>query len=1272
MKKRALSLLLLVALVITALPLIALPIAAAEPASPLEVYNSLYVQEGYQYGIDFFPLNEHWEGYFDATAYPTFDAAVISREAWSRQEKVWLDQFAFHAEGNTTHMYTNSMAASAYTVGAGFLTIRQDDDIGVVFENFPAAPRATADATTAITHQLLLKHNTLLNQRSFALSGVVLPFSSNGTQYSFNDTYRIHMGGYKVADGTLSMEPISKGNNGTYSSIASMKVPFELTTVMTDTVNDAACSPSDKTALAKQDTIRNYTPQDGMLTEYGVFGAGGLPFDNSKMVIGKWVNGTSTRGMDSHVYAYRYYDRALTAAEMKQNHLADLAKWFRVDTTYLSMLTADQLAYLAADAAIVACGFETETVGDTGMTPREYIEDKAKGLASLELYNRFYVQDGYQYGIDFFALNANWEGYTAFSTYPTYSNDTAAWSALEKAWLDQFAFHAEGNETHLYSYGKRAQNYTVGAGFLTLTTSDDLVLMFEGFPAAPRATSDATAAVSHQMLIKHNTTLNNWGFALSGVTLPFSCNGTQYTFGADYKVHNGGYKVADTALSMEPISRGNNGTYSSIASMKVPFELTTVMTDTVNDAACSPSDKTALAKQDTIRNYTPQDGMLTEYGVFGAGGLPFDNAKMVIGKWTNGTSTRGMDSHLYAYRYYDRALTVAEMKQNHLADLIKWFRMDIELMSALSDAELAEIAADPLVVACGFETETMGETGKSPKAYIEAKAAAYLAKAEAKAYNALYVQDGYQYGIDFFVLNANWADFVPTDFPVYTSGQQAAWSALEKAWLDQFAFHAEGNETKILSFEKDYEAYTVGAGFLTIRNTDGMALVFESFPAAPRATDSATAGMSYQMLLGWPSENALWGQRSFAFGGISVPLSSDGTNVSPSDKNLRCGWTAADGANPSEPYRYSSDYYHSVSMKTPFELTTILKDTVNDTASTNREVYKTHDAITHHTPQDGQFSEYFSSGDGGFPMNNETNVIGRWQDYKTSSQAMRMKLYAFRYYDRMLSADEMKQNHLADLAKWFRADIDLLTALTDEQFAQLAADALVINVGFETLTVGDTGMTPKAYIEDKAAEMVAANEAAAPALTFAGYQVRIDTGYASNTYAGVRAVFDIDTALVAELLETEEEVLLSVDIKLDGEARVRLTILYTQAGGTTPVSVTKTVLSTGATTAYSADNIIERENEAGETVTSFVYAVTYQGAAATKENYETEFSYAYSVATGSGLTTAAASYAGHTLSEVVSGTFGETVSAKELYTYFANLPEFAADALVTGVVAACQ
>ncbi len=1257
MKKRALSLLLLVALVITALPLIALPIAAAEPASPLEVYNSLYVQEGYQYGIDFFPLNEHWEGYFDATAYPPFDEAVISREAWSRQEKVWLDQFAFHAEGNETHMYTDSMAASGYTVGAGFLTIRQGDAIGVVFEKFPAAPRATANATTAITHQLLLKHNTLLNQHSFALSGVLLPFSSDGTKYSFNDAYKIHMG-QGVADGGLGMEPISNGNAGKYASTASMKVPFELTTVMTDTVNDAACSSSDAPAIATHDTIRNYTPQDGMLTEYGVFSEGGLPFDNAKMVIGKWLNGASTRGMDAHVYAYRYYDRALTVDEMKQNHLADLAKWFRVDTTYLSMLTADQLAALAADAAIVACGFETETVGDTGLTPREYIENKAEGLATLELYNRFYVQDGYQYGIDFFPLNEHWEGYTAFTAFP----DTASanWVAEEKAWLDQFAFHADGNTTRLYTYKQTSGNaagYTLGDGYVTLRT--DLapnIVLLENMPAF-----EAGDSASHQTLIKHNTRMNQFGFVFNGLAIGYSVsNGNLYS-GTSVRT------LANQSLSVEPYG-SKYSTYCLSAPMGTPFEWTVEFKDTLNDDAISTGtsgwNTSILPTHDEIAQYTPQAGRFGQLYAFGAGGLTFSNDT----RFAHGGEA---DSHLYAYRYYDRLLSLEEIRQNHLADLIKWYRMDIELLSVLSDAELAEIAADPLVIACAFDTAAVGETGKSPKAYIEAKAASYLAKAEAEAYNALYVQDGYQYGIDFFALNENWADFVPTTYPTY-SNDTAAWSALEKAWLDQFAFHAEGNETKILSFEKDYEAYTVGAGFLTIRSTDGMALVFESFPAAPRATDSATAGMSYQMLLGWPSENALWGQRSFAFGGISVPLSSDGTNVTPADKNLLCGWTADDGANPSEPYRYSSDYYHSVSMKAPFELTTILKDTVNDTASTNRDVYKTHDAITHHTPQDGQFSEYFSSGDGGFPMNNETNVIGRWQDYKTSSQAMRMKLYAFRYYDRMLSADEMKQNHLADLAKWFRADIDLLTALTDEQFAQLAADPLVINVGFETLTVGDTDMTPKAYIEDKAAEMVAANEAAAPALTFAGYQVRIDTGYASNTYAGVRAVFDIDTALVAELLETEEEVLLSVDIKRDGEARVILTILYTQAGGTTPVSVTKTVLSTGATTAYSADNIIERENEAGETVTSFVYAVTYQGDTATKENYEIEFSYAYSVATGSGLTTAAASYAGHTLSDVVSETFGETVSAKELYTYFANLPEFADDTLVKGVVAACQ
>ncbi len=880
----------------------------------------------------------------------------------------------------------------------------------------------------------------------------------------------------------------------------------------------------------------------------------------------------------------------------------------------------------------------------------------------LEDYNALYVQEGYQYGIDFFPLNEHWEGAFDATDYPAYADDSAAWSTLEKAWLDQFAFHAEGNETRLYSNGKKAQNYTVGAGFLTLATGDDLVLMFEGFPDAPRATESATAAVSHQMLIKHNTTLNNWAFAFSGVTLPFKHDGTQFVFGDAYHTHKGGNGVPDGGIGMEPLVGG----YYSYAPLKAPFELTTVMTDTMNDDACEWRDKTTIATHDTIANYTPQDGRISYYGVFGAGGLPFDNAKMVIGKWTNGTSTRGMDSHLYAYRYYDRALTEAEMKQNHLADLIKWFHIDLDIIGLLSKNEFLALSNDPALVAAGFETETVGDTDLNPAEYIEAKVAEIV---EIAAYNSLYVQDGYQYGIDFFVLNENWESFVPTTYPVYDANTitRDAWSALEKAWLEQFAFHAEGNTTHMYSNSKAASGYTVGAGFLTISQGDDLGLVFENLPAVPTATADAEVSITHQLLL---KHNTLLNQHSIALSGILLPFSSDGTQYTFNDsyKIHNGGHTVADGGLSMD--KITCAYAVNASMKVPFELTSVMTDTVNDAACDYRDktTLATHDTIKNYTPQDGMLTDYGAFAEGGIPFDNSKTVIGKWLN-GTSARGMDAHVYAYRYYDRALTVDEMKQNHLADLAKWFRVDIDFMTALSDETFLALASDEKVLAMGFETETVEGTSMTPAEYIIAKGTELRRAEYA--DVMSFAGYQVRVDAEHPDANYAGVRAVFDVDEAMIADILAAEEELALSVIIKAGGEAKTKLTIHFTYgSGGVIRATGYMTDLSTGEVESFDDARLYERGNGT-DAVTSFAYTVVYKGADATKAKLEAEFSYAYEVATGTDLLEETPSYTMQKTVDVTSTTFGDTVSAEELYTYFGALTEYAEDCVVNEVLDLC-
>ncbi|MBR7095036.1 MAG: hypothetical protein IKC73_02345, partial [Clostridia bacterium] len=195
--------------------------------------------------------------------------------------------------------------------------------------------------------------------------------------------------------------------------------------------------------------------------------------------------------------------------------------------------------------------------------------------------------------------------------------------------------------------------------------------------------------------------------------------------------------------------------------------------------------------------------------------------------------------------------------------------------------------------------------------------------------------------------------------------------------------------------------------------------------------------------------------------------------------------------------------------------------------------------------------------------------------YGTSSES---KIFAMRFYQKSLTTDEMAQNHFADLAKYFRLDLSVFDCLSADQKAvvykafagirltddvskkalQALYDEIVGKVYYDTLTLTLTndaalnrqflalaklvgmdvtvleGVDPTSFepvardILSKFDPAFAQNKAVVASytdaslkpystVTFAGYQVRVDSGAAAANTAGVRAVFDVDTALLAKL-----------------------------------------------------------------------------------------------------------------------------------------------------------
>ena len=166
------------------------------------------------------------------------------------------------------------------------------------------------------------------------------------------------------------------------------------------------------------------------------------------------------------------------------------------------------------------------------------------------------------------------------------------------------------------------------------------------------------------------------------------------------------------------------------------------------------------------------------------------------------------------------------------------------------------------------------------------------------------------------------------------------------------------------------------------------------------------------------------------------------------------------------------------------------------------------------------------------------------------------------------------------------------------------------------------------------------------AMTFAGYQVRLDSGASLANYAGVRAVFDINEAAIAAILAKPENEGKSVVLTVGATGAVSesYTIAYKMVDGVlTP----------------DAENTTAEIYERGEGK-SVNIMVTHKGENITAEKLKLEYSFNYTIALGDATTAFA----------VNSATFGDSVSSAVVYGHFYN-NGFANDRFVKQIYDLC-
>ncbi len=335
MKKRVLSLVLAVILVVTALPLAVLPIFAAAPVYKGDIYtaddyNALYVADGRLLMIDFYTLNSLWDP--DGTKLAEVSTATAldpaNRKSWFYQfsvsQTVNGDSHYYSLQYNIPYNCNNACANSTngvcsaswhdpnglnqkanFTVGAGYIALLNNlmPDNLLNFNNVPAH-------NDGFTYQLVFKPGVATGSKGFFRVNNVILYSWTDATNPFSLT--------AVAEANKTATTLSSSVGATKDAVHTlnyMKAPVEAE-AGTHTYSAAFDLGAASTATIATPAVAANTTHIGY---------------------------SSTADMS--LYAIRSYDRELTDAERLQNHIADLFKYYKIDITlYKELSDTDKAA----------------------------------------------------------------------------------------------------------------------------------------------------------------------------------------------------------------------------------------------------------------------------------------------------------------------------------------------------------------------------------------------------------------------------------------------------------------------------------------------------------------------------------------------------------------------------------------------------------------------------------------------------------------------------------------------------------------------------------------------------------------------------------------------------------------------------------------------------------------------------------------------------------------------------------------------------------------
>ncbi len=853
MKKRILSMLLLVAMIVTALPLVAISAFATQPAPEepdftAEDYNALYVQDDLVYAIDFFSTNAFWGG--ASQAYTDADALRAGIASFTWRGSMSFSSIKFAAANPTVTVANGFLEMSGLTelnaASVGSLTKFGYAETGGATAEYVKVLKKQGqqilfnDVRTEVSAEGKVTNIGVRSIGSMGPTIIAAPKNAEGgdvylRMISDPTTFAIVMSRPKPTLSQTSSDVnaqdvrvasyMTDENGEQVITVTSAKIgnllywPGGTETVSAQYVDGVAqAAPAEYEVVWMHNRVQN--------GYYALYENGNALYENAEapyinnasLVDGCYWRWSTTQ---SSLHAARYYARALSAAELANNHAIDILKFYKLNLNYWTVLSDENRAAVAAALAaydcvntaearaVVAEAFETaaieaaakqfeelrssemidaavaygldasrllilpvqymrnaydfvwrltqgEVIPEAGQTVAEAFDAAvdadiaaycAAAPSDKNWYNDLYV-DGAVLQLDFFGTNEYWgepwaKGGIDGNDGATVVNVMNLLTPYTIQMATGVSFGGGGTPTAAIADGYLKLGNTSTSNYIQVTLTNN----------APLAKTDYDYSIE-QVLKFESSKLTGNQFYLRNHW--FSTNGSSYSeaTGATLKFANlqasidrwsdsdgkwGAYWTPIHAFSSAPtyvaghraatlsfvfqIEEYRKSSTTPVTGEKPAFALYVPEQNDPVFAVTAMSGGTRLYTDKSLRTATATSGVYTydtetDPGHFGFTDYPFDTTA------NDRIGYNGFDGRVYAIRYYGRALTQTEVKQNHFADVAKFFRLNLDGIEHLDDmAALCDAVADiDLATSTRFEAQLAVSAVLSPclrEAYAE-------------------------------------------------------------------------------------------------------------------------------------------------------------------------------------------------------------------------------------------------------------------------------------------------------------------------------------------------------------------------------------------------------------------------------------------------------------------------------------------------------------------------------------------------------------------------